>query len=362
MAEIEIVTTLEGFKALKPTWDELYAQNHHNRVFQSFCWNMAVWQGFHVKRRPDERLFIVHARQAEDLPCHAILPFCIDKRGCLHLIGYGMSDVLSEIAPSHTDNWHGFYLQIIQFLQKCQEVKGIAFANLEDTSEILRFFGVYWEDCVVSKCDAISYFEAKESQNLAEAIPHLPSSSRSKIRKLSRRHSEYDFVIFSKEKGDDYPEAQLKQLRQFMIDGKMRVEAALPVEYIDTLKAVYEAGMCEIPCLVDRESGAFVYAAYRLLGMDNIVFWVVLYRKTTFPSSVNAKYILAKLGGCPYTFDFGTGVYPYKLSNYLPHVQNLYALSIHPENFWSFLSDGYWLLRRYLKVLLVSLKAIKARR
>lgn len=358
MATIDVITTIERFYALKPVWDNLYSRNRHNRVFQSFDWNMAVWEGFHMKRMPDESLFIIYAKQEGSRPREVILPCCIDKRGCLRLIGHEMTDVLSEVVASHSDNWHDFYLQIIRFLEKHSAVKSIEFSNLEDTSELLRYFGVYWKDVVVLKCDAISFFEAKQAVNVAEAIPHLLSTARSNVKRLAKKHSEYDFVIYSSDKGDAYPEEQLKALRRWMIEHKLRKDSAVPIEYIEALRDVYLNSKCELACMVDKKDRAMVYASYRLLGMGSVVSWVVFYKDSSMTSSGDAKYILEKVTEGSYIFDFGTGIYPYKLSNYSPYVQFLYSLAVHPMNVQNFCRDIYWLVRRYLKVLLGVLKIV----
>lgn len=362
MATIDVITTIERFYALKPVWDNLYSRNRHNRVFQSFDWNMVVWEGFHMKRMPDESLFIIYAKQEGSRPREVILPCSIDKRGCLRLIGHGMTDVLSEISPPHTDNWHDFYLQIVRFLQANSLIKSILFFNLEDTSELLRYFGVYWKDAVILKCDAISFFQAKQSENIAEAIPHLLSTERSNIKRLAKKWQEYDFVIYSKKEGREYPLSQLTALRRWMIEHRLRVSAAIPVEYIAVMNRLYDMHKCEISCLVDKRDGSFVYAAYRLLGCENVVFWVIFYKDCSMTACGDARYILEKMKYAPLIFDFGTGVYPYKLSNFLPQVQFLYSVSVHPMTAVNLVLDLYWLIRRYLKVFLVFLSLVKPRR
>lgn len=68
MATIKLVEDMEGFKGLKPVWDELYAANPNLRVFQSFDWNFSVWNAYHQAEWPNDRLYIFYATRDGHAP------------------------------------------------------------------------------------------------------------------------------------------------------------------------------------------------------------------------------------------------------------------------------------------------------
>ena len=355
MSQIKVIRTLDELEALKPTWDRLFAANHRLRVFQTYDWNRIVWENYHLVESPDETLYVIHAVHDGKYKYETILPFCRTGKGQLRFIGYMMADVLDAISPAHSDNWHVFYAEIIDFLTNRSDIADVQLWKMESDSEVLLYFGVHWPNVSIHYQDSYSYFYAAQDATFEDAFSHLSSSGRSKLRRISGKFPDLTLKIYSKRCGSEYPRDQIKKLRDWMIANDLRVYAACPDSYLNSMEALYAQGLCEVSVL-ESEDGEFQYAGFRLLICNHIVFWVVLYRDARMTSVANVRYFVEKVREGAYCYDFGTGAYSYKLITFRPMVGHLYSISVHPLNLRNFLFDTMTLLRRYVKAWLVQLR------
>ena len=360
MSQIKVIRTLDELDALKPVWDRLFVANERLRVFQTYDWNRIVWEKYHQVERPEETLYVIHAVHDGKASCETILPLCLTRGGILRFIGYMMSDVLDAISPAHLSNWHAFYAKIIEFIKKQEDVSNVSLWKMDAESEVLQYFGVHWPNAHIGYQDSYSYFSAEKGATIEDAFPNLTSSGRSELRRISRGFPEYIFKIYSRRNGLDYPRDQIRKLRDWMIANGLRVYAACPDSYLNSMEALYERGLCEVSVL-ENEVGEFQYASFRVISHRHIVFWVVFYRDKKMTSVADIRYFQEKAKEDAYCYDFGTGAYHYKLVTFRPRVAHLYSVTGHPLSFRNFMVDAKGLLRLYVKHLLVRLHLLKSR-
>lgn len=351
MATIKLIESEEEFAQLKPEWDELVAGNPSFRVFQTFDWVWSVWVHWHKKLRPSDRLFIIHATRDRH-PEKALFPFCLTSDGTLEFISSAYSDLSDAIYKSHTDNWDSFYCDVAKYIQEDSRVKSLSLTKLNEGSELLNFFSVCFPRACVQRQYPYSYLEVGRGEELSASLGHLNSKERSYVRSLLKKGSELQFEIYAKAMGMPFPRTEILELRDHMVSTGARQLVAVPNESVDCMEAAYEKGLCEVAVLKD-ERGVFHLASYRLLLGRHVNFWMVLYREGSLTTVADAKYMAAKIVDGDYLFDWGIGVYAYKLGTFRPRVGNVYHLTVHPKRFKWFLTDfkeaAKTVARRYLR-------------
>lgn len=347
MATINLIETEEKLLLLKEEWDALVAANPMARVFQTFDWNIAMWSIYHRRMTPGGRLYVINAvREGHDEK--AIFPFWLDNKGVLRFISSAYSDMCDAVYAQHTGNWDNFYCDVAKFILDDKRVKSLALSKLVEGSEILDYFGVCFPDVEIKRQFPFSYLPVAKSDNISDALGHLTSKERSYIRSLLKKHPEFDFKIFSKSTGDAFPRAGIVELRDDMVKAGKRVLTAVPDVSIDCMEAVYEKGLCEVAVL-SNESGRFELASYRVKNGNIINFWMVLYRDGALTTEVDARYIAQKAVERDYIYDWGIGVYAYKLGTFRPLVSNVFTLETKTYSVANLLRDVKSVVKGYVK-------------
>ena len=109
-------------------------------------------------------------------------------------------------------------------------------------------------------------------------------------------------------------------------------------DMIDFIQRLYEESVCEITVL--RQNGTTEALAFRLLKGDHINFWIVLYTDPHLTSELYLRYMSEKTKKSSYVYDFGVGVYGYKLGTYRPSVNVTFSLR-YAKSLWR----QIWLLK-----------------
>ena len=345
MAMIKIIRNEEQFRALKPEWDNLIAANQEARVFQTFDLNYAVWSsGYHK----GDKLYILRAiREGHPDSC-VIFPFCIRSGGRLEFIASELADVLDVVYARAGKNWHILFSEVAKFIMEQPEVHSFAFEKLEDSSDLLRYFGAYLISCNIQHAQSISYLAVGRTADFAAALIHLPSKDRSYVRSLLKNKTGFRFRLYAKMLGDEFPVSKIKALRDEMIGSGVRKYVSVSDNAVSCMAYLFDQGCCEVAALLD-ERGDLSIASFRLIEKNHINFWVVLYRDRKLVTLCDALYMAEKVKTGPWLFDWGLGLYSYKLGTFRPEVQHLYSLRSHPLTVSNFIKDEVGLSRIYLK-------------
>lgn len=361
MATIKIVRTEEEFLALKPKWDSLTGRGAvDNRVFQTFDWNYGVWTIYHRRLRPTDRLYILHAIRDGHQGEEAIFPFCLSKEGRLEFIASNYSDVLDVVYAKGDVNWHILFADVARFLIEQPDIKSIQLCKMDGTSDLVNYWGCYLKNVEIHQEYAYSFLKLSQAADLPAALKHLPSKDRSYIRVLLKNHDQLCFKIYAKARGNEYPGAVVRQLRDAMVTAGTRTYSSVPDEALECMAYVYGMGLCEVSVLTDSKGDARI-AAFRVLSGRHINFWVVLYSDAKLVTQCDAMYMSEKLKKGEYTFDWGIGVYSYKLGTFRPEVRQLYTLKSGPRTARRFCGDMGMIVRSYVRAWLghVSPRAVR---
>lgn len=358
MATVDIVRTEAEFLALKPEWDALVAVNPDAQIFQTFGWNYNVWTLVHRRLTPEDRLFIVRASR-DGHEEEVIVPMCLNSRGFLEFIGQSLSDICSEVCAKHEGNWHVFYHDILKSIEDCAEVRGFELSLMEADSEILRYWGVLAKDVVVRRAEGYSYLPLSQTGDFAGGLSHLGKKDRKQIRALMRKNQDRRYKRYTKE-SDAFPFERLVRLRDDMCSSGKRTYNFLPDETLELMRVLFDAGQCEIAAFLD-ENDELEYAGFRFVQGGHINFSIALYREKKDSTGNHVCYMSDKLKEGDCVFDFGIGIYGYKLETFRPLVSHLFALETRPKTAANFWVDSTKIIKSYAKSWLggVSPSAVK---
>lgn len=351
MATFELFDTDEKLLSLKKRWDEIVVKRRNVSVFQTFEWNYYGWKVVESKKNPKSRPYVLYVTRDGHDAQRAILPFRLDPDGVLSFLCTSLTDVQDAIVPSHDDNWSVFFADIAKYIVGRPEIKRLCLTKLEPTSEMLTYLGAVMPNGCIYQYNAHSILKLENAKELSLSFKHIDSKGRSYIRSLLRSHENLEFRVY-----DDplvkFPFEKIMKLRDYMVSSGKRLATACTDDAIRFMGKLYERGLCEIATLVDSDNEFCLVQFQPKIG-DGIVFWIVLYKEGKMVSAANAKYMAYRIASSEkVSFDFGTGLYPYKLGTFRPEVTHLFALrgSVTKSfRVMDFLRDEYCLLRQYAK-------------
>lgn len=327
---VETISDIDSFSKLKDTWIRL-EREPCMRIFQTYQWCRAAWD-LVLSTNPDNKLFILHWRRGEE---SVILPTYLDKKGILRFIADDDSDVCDAVY-GNGENHHIAYREMAKIILQDNRIKGVWFQKLYGESEACNYFGVVLPGAFVARDNAFSWLEVKSSDDFIASQTHMPSKDRADLKGLLRSVKKYSLVVKSKDNGDMFPRKALLSLREDMRQRKIRDKSYLDDRQVAFVETIYENGGCYIALLFDEDS---VVAANVLLKKDyRVLSWVFLYTNPRMSSALYVKYLSEIKHGRDYIFDFGVGVYSYKIGTFRPKMGITVSLRYGKSNIKQFIA------------------------
>ena len=281
------------------------------RIFQTYQWCRASWD-FMLSANPDNKLFVMHWRRGEE---SVILPTYLDKKGILRFIADDDSDVCDAVYV-FGNNHHIAYREMAKIILQDKHIKGICLQKMYGESEAANYLGVLLPGSFVGRDNAFSWLDVDASNDFIASQTHMPSKDRADLKGLLRSVKKYTLTVRSKVNGDEFPRKVLLSLREDMQRQKIRDKSYLNDRQMTFIEALYENDGCDVAILFDEDS---VVAANVLLKKDNrVLSWVFLYTDPRMSSALYVKYLADIKHESDYIFDFGVGVYSYKIGTFRP--------------------------------------------
>ena len=346
----EIIHDIDGFSALRKDWERMNANNPASRIFQSFEWNLMLWQNFFSQNATQYKLYIVHGKR-QNHEEEAILPAFLDSKGTLRFIGDYYSDVLDIVVPSHKGNWHVFFEDFVRFICARDEIKRVYFGKMPATSEFLPYLGVYYKSngATITYGQTLLTLNVASGETFSSVFPHLNSKDRNALKHIMHIRPDLQFKVYSNAAGDAYPSKKIMDLRNWMVSHGLRANDALPDGLIDALGEYYNSDRCEIAAF-ENDNGFEMFSFQIFDGTPQyVVSWVTMHKDRQLTTSANLRYIMEKARTSPIVFDFGTGAYPYKLGTFRPNIHALYTFQTKRAAFGDLVQDLRGVASFYLK-------------
>jgi len=344
---IEIIKDLEELSRIAPFWRRLEVDDNM-RIFQTYNWNRSAWESFYASNARAS-LCIIHWSAGED---HVILPTYIDGKGILRFIYDEDSDVCDAVYEK-SRNHHIAYWEMAKKIKSDLRIKGVWLQKMRGESEVLNYLSVLLRGGIVAKDNAFSWLNVVPSSDFIASQTHMKSKDRSDLKCFKRQVGGYRLRVVSKSAGDAFPADALKCLRDAMCRDGRRDYAYFQNDSLDFASKIYNASGCDVALL---ESDDGLQAANILLKKDNrMLSWVFLYKDSKASTILYLKYFCEQIYFKPYIFDFGVGVYSYKIGTFRPCLELTHSLR------WSKSLMGYlsMLMQTNIRVVKDIVKAIR---
>ncbi len=339
---IKVIDSLAKFDSIKDIWEEL-EKNPQMRIQQTFEWNRLGWE-FYDSKTPGTKLRILLWYQ-EERKEKVIFPFFIDKKNNLRFIMDEHSDILDAIYANN-EELHYAFLEAADWIVNYKEIKRVKFRQMSGDSLLLNYFGVMLPVPIIYKDHAYSWLVTHKSEDFIGDQKQLKQKDRSRLRALNKKSQIYNFKILRKDTYNTFPINDIINLRNYLLKNTRRKITFFPDKLLNFAKELFNKGICEIPILSD-ENGVHALA-FRLIKGNRINFWIFMYDDAKLPTELYVKYMIERAKESDKIFDFGAGVYRYKLQTFRPRVALTFSL-LMAKSPWGQLMAVKDLLIRYVK-------------
>ena len=317
---IEVIETLEKMEALKEEWERL-EQNPEVRIFQTYAWCRHAWE-WCVSKEEGAKLWLLRWSQAgrEDT---VIFPFYIDGRGALRFIMDRHSDVCNAVYGERGDH-HWCYKEVAEVILNEPKILAIQFQKLNGDSELLNQLGVFLPATLVYKDNAYSWVKSEQCDDFIVGQRQMRSKDKADLKAIRRKAEKYTLQVLSSVKGDDFPSDEVKYLRSEMQKLGLRKTSPFSDNAIEFIRKVYAENHTDI--IILRE-GNEVKALNFVLKKQNVYLsWAFLYTDARTSTSMYVKLLTEWAKEQSLVFDFGVGVYSYKIGTFRPEMALTYSL------------------------------------
>lgn len=315
---VEVVTDVDGFVALEHVWRRLETGSHM-RIFQTYLWCKLAWD-YVLSRMSGNILCIIKWERGDDA---VILPTYVDQRGTLRFIADDDSDVCDAVYSTGS-NHSLAYKEIAKAIQENHLVKSVWLQKLCGDGEAVNYLGVLVPGAIVAKDNAFSWLHVKQSGDFIAAQTHMQSKDRADLKGVLRHSQKYELRVLSDLNGDAFPRNDISFLR-----AAMRKEGKRSAHYFDDAQLafaeeIYRHRGCDVALLL--EEGRLVAANILLKKDTRVLSWIFLYTDARASTSLYIKYLCELRCDVDYIFDFGVGVYSYKIGTFRPNTKVTYSL------------------------------------
>lgn len=316
---LEIITDMDALSRIKGKWDGIILSNKRARVFQTFEWNWAALNLLHERGEVCEPWIAYWHDSNGDV----ILPTYIDGFGTLRFINDSGCDVCDAIYNDSVNN-HLAFLAIVRQMKGERKIKRVWLQKMAGTSEALNYFGVFLRGAFVARDNAFSWLKVPPSEDFISSLHHMKSKDRADLKCLRRQAERYNLRILSANNEDPFPAVELRTLRDHMRNSGKRAKGYFPECDIEFVRALYNCNLCSVAVLdMDGVAQAInVLLTYK----DRILSWVFFYSDPRTSTALYIKYLCEAKKDSTFIFDFGVGVYSYKIGTFRPCTELTFAL------------------------------------
>lgn len=316
---VEIIDTVDGLVALQSDWERIEKSNTALRVFQSYAWTYAAWM-VAIGKSTANRLWIAKWSSNDDV---VILPTYIDGYGQLRFLldrGVDVGDAVYTAGYNH----HLAYMEIAKAIQDEPRIRCVHLQKLSGAGEALNYLSVLLRPTIVYKDNAYSWLDIVPSDDFVSVQKHMRSKDRADLKNLRKKAAKYRLRILSVSNNDSFPHAEMCQLLAVMSNGNRRADDFLTDADVAFVRALYVAGKCEIALLEDND-GLQALNVILVMGSRRIS-WEFLYADPRAGTGLYLQYFESVKCSASYQFDFGVGVYGYKIGTFRPQMAITYSL------------------------------------
>lgn len=322
---IRVMKNISELEDIREYWNALYEKDDNCTPFQSFDYNYISWKRFN---QGCSLFVMVYSHKQEEIPS-AIFPFCIDSKKCLRFINEDHSDFLTAIVRASVKADLNMYEEIYSYI-KCQlDIQRICLNHLRHDDLLLHYFGHISTYAHLYGTESYSYLpitSKHENGSFIDSLSHLTAKERNRLKNIEKKSTNLSFKIISIE-NDYYPEKEVNELVQKMIDKGIRSTAYFTNDLLGFIKDLYQAGVLRIGMVYhEQELGSINFFYQSKNGM--CIQWIIVYSDKAYNLQAKLKIINSVYESGGGIFNFGRGTYAYKIQHFRPVIQNLFCVDI----------------------------------
>lgn len=339
---IDVVETVEAFESLKSEWERL-EQNPAMRIYQTYAWCKHAWDCY-VSKEKGARLWILRWCQ-NGRKDTVIFPFYIDGKHTLRFIMDRRSDLCNVVYDEVPDR-HWTYKEVVAKILENKTIKAINLQKMSAESEAFRYLAILLPESLIYKDNAYSWLNCEKCEDFIANQRQMRSKDRADLKAILRKSNKYELKVLSAQNKDAFPYEQIAHLKSQMVGIKRRTDFVFPETLQDFIFRIYMEGNVNI-LLLEKE-GEAVALNFLLKKGNYYVSWVFLYSDPHASTTMYIKYLTNRVHESAFTFDFGVGVYSYKIGTFRPCVSPTFALR-YGLSWRHYLISAYEMNLRYLK-------------
>ena len=331
--EFHIIDDKNGFLTYIESWSELYKKTAL-LPFSSFEWNYE----WYIKAYKTQSPFIIIAYESSWETPLAICPFMLDSKGCLRFIADAHSDYSDFlIAPEiKSHKYYEIMKTIVEAVAKSSKVKTVELKNISQSNKHIAFFSSLLDyKKIIFQSNALSFKKMGAKKSFFENFDYLSSKQRSELKRLYKKHSGFECVIFSTGT-HKFPKDEIEEIVKEMVSSNLRDKNFLNGTLLGVIESLYNEGVMIISSLIDKEKKIYSMN-FILKNKDKSVylFWIDIYRNLPYLNLSAYLYFIEWLTlnkKESFTIDFGRGLYDYKIKNFLPDIELQFTLFYAKNN------------------------------
>jgi hypothetical protein len=289
--------------------------------FQTFSWCRAFWENV-LSPVKGNSLFVIYSED-EKTGVSLLMPLFVDKRKTLRFIGDSHSDIGDAILAG-CGNKHYLFNDVFQFVLSECKIRSIVLQKMPATSEAMAFSGAMLKGSILYRDHAYSWINFSKSIHFPEGQNHLRSRERKQFNAILKRFADTTLVVCSCSQGDEFPLRDIEEIRDVMVAKRWRKRSYLSSEMMSFLKRNFDEGCLDVLFL--EQNGQKKAVSLVIRSWDAAYTYLMLYRDKKYNTPLNARIIDFLSANGVLCYNFGVGVYGYKLKKFRPELSCTYCL------------------------------------
>lgn len=304
-------------ESFKEQWLALHHITPDATAFQGFDFNHAWWK----LNQADGRLNILAFGSKKKLDF--ILPVCLNGKGEMKFLQSGLVDYL-DILYNPDTNLHQVFSKIREYLEQNNEINKLVLNNIRSTSPLIHFLPAYFQKerfyCLQHDLYSKLPYTLMSGDKF---LSHLRSSQVRGLKKVDKNLQTSAEII---EKGHSrFPTTIIETLIDRMVENDTR-EKEVYEPQLALMQEMYEQDAIFFIAQKDAGDQYVSITALVRLNPDTVMAWMSVYDpKIKMSNLKNYLHVIRYCHANHLNFDFGTGLYKYKLQNFSPEIGSLFS-------------------------------------
>ena len=321
----KILRNEKDFLDSKQTWEQFYKFCNNCTVFQTFEWNFEWWSKAH---KEDYLFIIIFFKKSIENPV-AIFPLIIDKEKRLRFIADIHTDYSKILtADLNLSDIHDISNTFFNIVNNCEN-KTIELKNINQNDTLINYLQLPFDNKkIFYQSNGCSHLEVTPvKDNFFGSFTHLKSKKRSELKRVYKKYSDFTSSILTKET-HTFPLDKIKSISTEMTESGLREETFLNDDLINIISVLFEKGYLIIHA-IENESGETIAMNFVLISSKNsYLLWIDIYKDLQYINIFSYIAFMKRMTETvneKITFDFGRGLYDYKIKNFLPEIEQQYT-------------------------------------